>query len=63
MVKELENKIVELKEKRARIRKYVQDNENNKEMWDLINICKGQSIELLNQIQYLQKLVKELKGE
>lgn len=63
MIKKLEEKIKELREKRENLKKYVDENKDKPEMVDLINIAKGQCIELLSQIWYLQQLVKELKGE
>lgn len=70
MIKQLERKIEELKAKRENIKKYVEENKNNPEMQDLVNIAKGQAIELLEQIRYLKQLVldftkitQELKGE
>lgn len=70
MIKQLERKIEELKAKRENIKKYVEENKNNSEMQDLVNMAKGQAIELLEQIRYLKQLVldftkitQELKGE
>lgn len=70
MIKQLERKIEELKAKRQNIKKYVEENKNNPEAQDLVNIAKGQSIELLEQIRYLKQLVsditkitQELRGE
>lgn len=63
MIKKLEEKIKELKEKRENLKKYVDENKDKPEMADLTNIAKGQCIELLGQIWYLMQLVKELKGE
>ena len=62
-IKKLENKLQALKERRERLRKYVDENKNKPEMQGLINIAKGQSIELLGWISYVQGLIKELKGE
>lgn len=63
MISKLELRIKELKEKRARIRNYIKELEQDKEYNDLANTCKGQVIELLDEIWYLEKLVNELKGE
>lgn len=62
-IKELENKVKNLKERRERLKKYVNDNKDKPEMFDLVNIAKGQSIELLSWISYVMGLIKELKGE
>lgn len=62
-IKELENKVQKLKERRERLKKYVDENKNNPEMLDLVNIAIGQSVELLGWISYVQGLIKELKGE
>ena len=62
-IKELENKVKNLKERRERIREFISRNESKPEMFDLVNISKGQSIELLGWISYVQGLIKELKGE
>ena len=58
LLTELKNTIQELKEKRQRIRASINDESYSE---DLRNVFKGQSIELLNQIQYLQKLVTKIE--
>ena len=58
MLTELKNKIQELKEIRKRVREHINDESYSE---DLRNVFKGQSIELINQIQYLQHLVTKIE--
>ena len=62
MIKELKKEIEYLKEKRQTLRRYIKEYEEKEDMQKLANICKGQVIELRNQIQYLEKLVAQIEG-
>jgi hypothetical protein len=62
-IKKLESKVKDLEERRERILEFIDRNKNNHEMLDFVNISKGQALEILAWISYVQDLIKELKGE